>query len=47
MANIGHFMIPADDIDRAKRFYHTLLGLVVMIQDTEGNLIGLWKPVIK
>jgi len=26
MANIGHFMIPADDVGRAKRFYHTLLG---------------------
>ena len=128
MANIGHFMIPADDVDRAKNFYHTLLGwkiepvmtpmdpammaamqyhdistgearagtmntgglykrhmtepilnfvivddidavqekveklggkitmpktdipgvgLVVMIQDTEGNLIGLWKPGMK
>jgi len=128
MANIGHFMIPADDVGRAKRFYHNLLGwkieptktpldpanlaelqyhdistgaagigtlnagglykrhltepilnfvivddidtvqaqveklggritmpkqeiagvgLVVMIQDTEGNVIGLWKPVRK
>ena len=26
MANIGHFMIPADNIDRAKRFYQSLLG---------------------
>jgi hypothetical protein len=26
MANIGHFMIPADNIDRAKHFYHKLLG---------------------
>jgi predicted enzyme related to lactoylglutathione lyase len=26
MANIAHFMIPADNVDRAKRFYHTLLG---------------------
>jgi hypothetical protein len=23
------------------------VGLVVMIQDTEGNLIGLWKPGMK
>jgi predicted enzyme related to lactoylglutathione lyase len=23
------------------------VGLVVMIQDTEGNVIGLWKPVRK
>jgi predicted enzyme related to lactoylglutathione lyase len=112
MANIGHFMIPADNVDRAKRFYSALLGwkiepvrsamdpermaemqyhdistgaanegtmntgglykrhqtepilnfvvvddidtmpkqeiagvgLVVMIQDTEGNVIGIWKP---
>jgi uncharacterized protein len=128
MANIGHFMIPADNVDRARHFYHALLGwkiepvrsamdparmaemqyhdistgvmgigtmntgglykrqmtepilnfvivddidtlqanverlggkitmpkteiagvgLVVMIQDTEGNVIGLWKPVRK
>jgi uncharacterized protein len=128
MANIGHFMIPADNVDRAKRFYSALLGwkiepprtpvdpaimaemqyydistgtarkgmmntgglyrrhmaepildfvivddidtvqanveklggrivrpkeeikgvgLVVMIQDTEGNAIGLWKPETK
>jgi uncharacterized protein len=128
MANIGHFMIPADNVDRAKEFYHALLGWtiepsrkaadpaamaemqyhnirtgaarkgtintgglykrtmtepilnfvivddietveaqveklggrimmpkneitgvgqVVMIQDTEGNVIGLWKPVRK
>jgi predicted enzyme related to lactoylglutathione lyase len=26
MANIGHFMIPADDVGRARRFYSTLLG---------------------
>ena len=26
MANIGHFMIPADNVDRAKHFYSTLLG---------------------
>jgi predicted enzyme related to lactoylglutathione lyase len=26
MANIGHFMIPADNVDRAKHFYHNLLG---------------------
>jgi len=128
MANIGHFMIPADNVDRARHFYHALfgwkiepvrsamdparmaemqyhdistgamgigtmntgglykrhmtepilnfvivddidtlqanverlggkitmpkteiagVGLVVMIQDTEGNVIGLWKPVRK
>ena len=26
MANIIYFEIPADDVDRAKRFYHSLLG---------------------
>jgi uncharacterized protein len=26
MANIGHFMIPADNVVRAKQFYSTLLG---------------------
>jgi uncharacterized protein len=26
MANIGHFMIPADNVDRAKHFYRKLLG---------------------
>jgi uncharacterized protein len=26
MANIAHFMIPADDVDRAKHFYRALLG---------------------
>jgi predicted enzyme related to lactoylglutathione lyase len=26
MANIAHFMIPADNIDRAKHFYQILLG---------------------
>jgi predicted enzyme related to lactoylglutathione lyase len=26
MANIAHFMIPADNVDRAKHFYHNLLG---------------------
>ncbi|HVP95782.1 VOC family protein [Methanoregula sp.] len=26
MANLTHFMIPADDVDRARRFYAALLG---------------------
>ena len=26
MANIGYFMIPADNVDRAKHFYRSLLG---------------------
>jgi len=26
MANIAYFQIPADNVDRAKKFYHSLLG---------------------
>ncbi|MGD0535726.1 MAG: VOC family protein [Methanoregula sp.] len=26
MANLSHFMIPADNVDRARHFYSTLLG---------------------
>ena len=26
MANLAYFEIPADNVDRAKRFYHALLG---------------------
>jgi uncharacterized protein len=26
MPNIGHFMIPADNVDRARKFYTSLLG---------------------
>ncbi|MGA9086848.1 MAG: VOC family protein [Methanoregula sp.] len=26
MANIAYFQIPADNVDRAKHFYHSLLG---------------------
>jgi predicted enzyme related to lactoylglutathione lyase len=26
MPNIGHFMIPANDVGRARHFYHSLLG---------------------
>ncbi|MFA6362629.1 VOC family protein [Methanoregula sp.] len=26
MANLSHFMIPADDVDRARHFYTALLG---------------------
>ena len=29
MANIGHFMIPADDLGRAKTFYSSLLGWTI------------------
>jgi uncharacterized protein len=29
MANIAFFQIPADNVDRAKHFYHSLLGWVI------------------
>jgi predicted enzyme related to lactoylglutathione lyase len=34
MANISHFMIPADNVDRAKHFYRTLLGWKIRPADT-------------
>jgi predicted enzyme related to lactoylglutathione lyase len=34
MANIGHFMIPADNVDRAKRFYSALLGWKIELTRT-------------
>jgi predicted enzyme related to lactoylglutathione lyase len=37
MANIGHFMIPADNVDRAKHFYHKLLGWKI---DRTKNTMG-------
>ncbi len=29
MPNLSHFMIPADDVDRARRFYSALLGWTI------------------
>jgi predicted enzyme related to lactoylglutathione lyase len=37
MANISHFMIPADDVERARHFYSALLGWkIAPVQDTPG-----------
>jgi uncharacterized protein len=37
MANISHFMIPADDVERARHFYSALLGWKIEpVQDTPG-----------
>ena len=38
MANISHFMIPADNVERARHFYSTLLGWKIEpVQDTPGS----------
>ena len=37
MANISHFMVPADDVSRARKFYSTLLGWeITPVHDTPG-----------
>jgi predicted enzyme related to lactoylglutathione lyase len=41
MANIGHFMIPADNIDRAKHFYSALLRWKIEPVGTAGNMAGI------
>ena len=41
MANIGHFMIPADNVDRAKHFYSTLLGWTIEPVGTPGDMAGM------
>jgi predicted enzyme related to lactoylglutathione lyase len=37
MANIAYFEIPADNVDRAKHFYHALLGWKVEPTKTMGD----------
>jgi predicted enzyme related to lactoylglutathione lyase len=38
MANISHFMIPADNVERARHFYSALLGWKIEpVQDTPGS----------
>lgn len=38
MANISHFMIPADEVERARYFYSALLGWKIEpVQDTPGS----------
>ena len=41
MANIGHFMIPADNVDRAKHFYSALLGWKIEPVGTPGDMAGI------
>ena len=41
MANIGHFMIPADNVDRARKFYHALLGWIIEPVGTAGDMAGM------
>ena len=41
MANIGHFMIPADNVDRARKFYHALLGWIIEPVGTTGDMAGM------
>jgi catechol 2,3-dioxygenase-like lactoylglutathione lyase family enzyme len=36
--------LPAQDLDRARRFYAEQLGLVPV--DSEGNLLGIGEPVV-
>jgi predicted enzyme related to lactoylglutathione lyase len=37
MANISHFMVPADDVSRARKFYSSLLGWTIEpVHDTPG-----------
>ena len=37
MANISHFMIPADDVERARHFYSALFGWkIAPVRDTPG-----------
>ena len=37
MANIAYFEIPADNVDRAKKFYHDLLGWKIEPTKTMGD----------
>ena len=37
MANIAYFEIPADNVDRAKKFYHELLGWKIEPTKTMGD----------
>ena len=41
MANIGHFMIPADNVDRARNFYTSLLGWKIEPVKAAGGMAGI------
>jgi predicted enzyme related to lactoylglutathione lyase len=46
MANVGFFQIPADDIDRAKNFYQSLLGWKIESDTSLENKSLQWQNII-
>jgi predicted enzyme related to lactoylglutathione lyase len=42
MANIAYFEVPADDLKRAQKFYHDLLGWEFMPYDIPGVPMEYW-----
>jgi uncharacterized protein len=46
MANVGFFQIPADDIDRAKNFYRSLLGWKIEPDTSLENKSLQWQNII-
>jgi predicted enzyme related to lactoylglutathione lyase len=46
MANVGFFQIPADNIDRAKHFYQSLLGWKIEPDITLENKSLQWQNII-
>lgn len=53
MGGVVHFEIPADDQERARKFYQEALGWRIdavpgmgyfaYFKDTENNIMGLWE----
>jgi uncharacterized protein len=46
MANVGFFQIPAEDINRAKNFYQSLLGWKIEPDTTLENKSLQWQNII-
>ena len=46
MASFGHFNIPADDVDRAREFYHALLGWKIEPDHTLENKSLEWHTIL-
>jgi len=46
MANIAYFQIPADDVDRAKKFYQSLLGWKIEPDTTLQDKSLQWQNII-
>jgi len=46
MVNIGFFQIPADDVMRARKFYHSLLGWKIDPDTTLENKSLEWQNII-